>query len=213
LDFFQHKCYLNARVPRVKNADGKVTLQQVPWARKNSGFTLLFEAYAMLLIENEMPVSKAAKLVRVNPQRLWSVFDYWVSIAHNEDVIAPLKGIGFDETSTKKGHNYVTLMVDMNERRVLFATEGKGADTIKQSVEYLNTSLYYSRLESYLKTFTINDFLFLQFENLVDSPQKLMLSIYYFLGLPDFQHAGFKNFIKHHLLKKKNFQKKRIKVS
>jgi len=30
LDFFQHKCYLHARVPRVKNADGKVTLQQVP---------------------------------------------------------------------------------------------------------------------------------------------------------------------------------------
>jgi transposase len=137
LDFFQHKCYLHARVPRVKNAEGKVTLQQVPWARKNSGFTLLFEAYAMLLIENEMPVSKASKLVRVNPQRLWNVFDYWISIAHNEDEIPPLNNIGFDETSTKKGHNYVTLMVDMNERRVLFATEGKGADTIKQSVEYL----------------------------------------------------------------------------
>lgn len=139
MDFFQHKCYLHARVPRVKNAEGKVTLQQVPWARKNSGFTLLFEAYAMLLIENEMPVSKAAKLVRVNPQRLWNVFDYWISIAHNEDKIAPLNNVGFDETSTKKGHKYVTLMVDMNERRLLFATEGKGADTIKQSVEYLNS--------------------------------------------------------------------------
>jgi transposase len=76
--------------------------------------------------------------VRVNPQRLWNVFDYWISIAHNQDKIAPLESVGFDETSTKKDHNYVTLMVDMIERRVLFATEGKGADTIKQSVDYLN---------------------------------------------------------------------------
>lgn len=139
LDFFQHKCYLHARVPRVKNPEGKVTLQQVPWARKNSGFTLLFEAYVMLLIESEMPVSKAANLVRVNPQRLWNVFDYWISIAHKEDSISQLKNVGFDETSSKKGHKYVTLMVHMDERRVLFATEGKGANTIKQSVDYLNS--------------------------------------------------------------------------
>jgi transposase len=139
LDFFQHKCYLHARVPRVKNGDGKVVLQAVPWARKNSGFTLLFEAYAMLLIENEMPVSKAAKTVKVYPQRLWRVFDYWISIAHTEDEISEIENVGFDETSTKKGHNYVTILVDMKDRRVLFATEGKGAETIQQSVAYLES--------------------------------------------------------------------------
>lgn len=139
LNFFQHKCYLHARVPRVKNTEGKVELQNVPWARKNSGFTLLFEAYAMLLIENEMPVSKAAKTVKVYPQRLWRVFDYWISIAHTEDKISELENVGFDETSTKKGHNYVTILVDMQDRRVLFATEGKGADTIQQSVAYLES--------------------------------------------------------------------------
>lgn len=139
LNFFQHKCYLHARVPRVKDGEGKVTLQNVPWARKNSGFTLLFEAYSMLLIENEMPVSKAAKTVKVYPQRLWRVFNYWISIAHTEDKINELENVGFDETSTKKGHNYVTTLVDMQERRVLFATEGKGADTILQSVAYLKS--------------------------------------------------------------------------
>lgn len=139
LNFFQHKCYLHARVPRVKDEEGKVLLQNVPWARKNSGFTLLFEAYAMLLIENEMPVSKAAKTVKVYPQRLWRVFDFWISIAHTEDKISGLEDVGFDETSTKKGHNYVTILVDMQDRRVLFATEGKGADTIQKSVAYLET--------------------------------------------------------------------------
>jgi len=137
LNFFQHECYLHARVPKVKQADGKIKTQAVPWARKGSGFTLMFEAFAMLLIENEMPVNKAAKILQVYPNRLWNVFSYWISIAHQEDSIEGLDKIGFDETSVKKGHNYVTTMVDLEQRRVLFATPGKGADCIKQSVDYL----------------------------------------------------------------------------
>jgi len=138
LDFFQYKCYLHAKVPRVKQSDGKIKTYPVPWARQGSGFTLLFEAFAMLLIENEMPVNKAAKITKVYPNRLWNIFNYWVSKAHTEDTIDNLEKIGFDETSIKKGHNYVTTMVDLNKRRVLFATEGKGADCIEKSVEFLN---------------------------------------------------------------------------
>lgn len=85
LNFFQHKCLLHAKVPRVKQANGEITLQQVPWARSGSGFTLLFEAFSMLLIENEMPVNKAAKIVNVYPNRLWNIFNYWISKAHNQD--------------------------------------------------------------------------------------------------------------------------------
>ena len=139
LNFFEHKCFLHAQVPRVKDKAGKVNLQNVPWARKGSGFTLLFEAFAMLLIESEMPVSKAAKVVKVYPQRIWNIFHFWISKMHAEDKIEDLSCLGFDETSTKKGHNYVTLAVDMNKRRVLFATKGKGADTIEKSVEYLKS--------------------------------------------------------------------------
>ena len=138
LDFFQHKCYLHANVPKVKQADGKIKTYPVPWARKGSGFTLLFEAFSMLLIENEMPVNKVAKVVKVYPNRLWNVFNYWISKAHKEDIIVDLEKVGFDETSVRKGHDYVTTMVDLDERRVLFATEGKGADCIRKSAEYLD---------------------------------------------------------------------------
>ena len=137
LNFFQHRCYLHAKVPRVMQSEGKIKTQEVPWARKGSGFTLLFEAFSMLLIENEMPVNKVAKLLRVYPARIWNIFDYWISIAHKEDTIESLSKIGFDETSVKKGHNYVTHMVDLDHRRVLFACEGKGADCIEKSVGYL----------------------------------------------------------------------------
>lgn len=139
LNFFQHHCYLHARVPRVKQKDGKVQTQQVPWSRAQSGFTLLFEAYAMLLVENEMPVNKAAKILGVYPNRIWTIFNYWISRAHNADQIEELHQVGFDETSTKKGHHYVTTMVDLRERRVLYASQGKDSDCIRNCVEYLES--------------------------------------------------------------------------
>lgn len=51
LSLFEHPCYLHCKVPRIKDKQGKVKQVPVPWARKGSGFTLLFEAYAMTLIE------------------------------------------------------------------------------------------------------------------------------------------------------------------
>jgi hypothetical protein len=44
LNFFQHECFLEVRVPRVKLPDGAVRQIEAPWAGKLSGFTLLFEA-------------------------------------------------------------------------------------------------------------------------------------------------------------------------
>jgi transposase len=137
LNFFQHKCYLNAKVPRIKQLDGHVKTIQVPWARKNSGFTLLFEAFSMLLIENEMPVKNVSEIMNVYPQRIWNIFGYWISKAHNEDEITDLTKLGFDETSTAKGHNYVTTAVDLEQKRVLFATVGKNSECIEKTVDYL----------------------------------------------------------------------------
>jgi hypothetical protein len=42
LNFFQHRCFLHARVPRIKNKDGNINIVEVPWSRPGSGFTLLF---------------------------------------------------------------------------------------------------------------------------------------------------------------------------
>ena len=47
LNFFEHNSYLHCAVPRIKTPDGNVETVSVPWARSGSGFTLLFEAFAM----------------------------------------------------------------------------------------------------------------------------------------------------------------------
>lgn len=137
LNFFQHKCFLHARVPRVQTQEGKTETVKVPWARPGSGFTLLFEAFSMLLIESEMPVTKAADIMDVYPQRLWNMFSYWVEKAHQADEQAEVTVLGIDETSSKKGHSYVTVAVDMEQRRVVYAVPGKGADTIDKIARHL----------------------------------------------------------------------------
>ncbi|MFY9260886.1 MAG: ISL3 family transposase, partial [Gallionella sp.] len=61
LNFFEHHCFLHCAVPRIKTTSGKVQTVSVPWARAESGFTLMFEAFAMALIEREMPVNRVAE--------------------------------------------------------------------------------------------------------------------------------------------------------
>jgi transposase len=86
----------------------------------------------MLLIGSEMRVNRAADIMGVHAQRLWNVFNYWVARARKADGQSRVEVLGIDETSTKKGHNYVTLAVDMEERRVIYVTPGKGADCVER---------------------------------------------------------------------------------
>ncbi len=137
LNFFQHKCFLHARVPRLLLPNGKVRMVQVPWAREGSGFTLLFEAYSMLLIESEMPVNKAANCLDVYPKRLWTIFNHWINKAVRKDDLSSICEIGIDETSSKKGHSYVTNFVDLEEHRVIDIQLGRGKDTIEKFVTNL----------------------------------------------------------------------------
>jgi transposase len=137
LDFFQHRCYLYARVPRVVRSDGRVRQVSVPWARPGIGFTLLFEAYAMLLIESEMPVSKVSDCVKVSAPRMWRLFNYWIELAKSKDDLSAVCQLGIDETSSKKGHRYITTFVDMDQHRVIDVQPGKDIQTVTNFVEEL----------------------------------------------------------------------------
>jgi transposase len=139
LNFFEHKCFLHCRVPRIKLNDGKVTQINVPWSRAGSGFTLLFEAYAMALIENEMPVNKVGKVLNENPHRLWTIFNHWIGLAYQADDPSSIRKLGLDETSKRKGHDYITLAVDLDARRVVHVTEGKDKATVKAVQGYLES--------------------------------------------------------------------------
>jgi transposase len=131
LDFFQFEAWLHANVPRVNCAAcGKTTQVLVPWAREGSGFTLMFEALALALCK-ELPVAHAADHMRVSAKRLWRRIAHYVSQARIKDDMSEVKLIGIDETSVKKGHQYITVVHDLQAKRLLFATSGKDNTTVE----------------------------------------------------------------------------------
>ena len=103
---------------------------EVPWARRGSGFTLLFESWALLLVE-EMAVSAAAKTLGIHDTRLWRLLTYYVEKAHSAEDWSKIDRVGVDETSRRKGHCYVTCFVDLESGRLLHMTEGHDAATIE----------------------------------------------------------------------------------
>jgi transposase len=136
LDFFQHAAYLHARVPRVQCPEHGVHLVPVPWAREGSGFTLLFEALVMAMVR-EMPVLTVARMVGETDQRLWRVIDHYVAKAREAVDMSEVHAIGVDETSSRRGHDYISLFVDLKAKRLLFATPGKEAQTFEKFAEDL----------------------------------------------------------------------------
>lgn len=138
LNFFQHHCVITARVPRTDCPEHGVKRIVVPWAREGSAFTLLFEQVALMLVR-EMPVLAAARQVGITDKRLWRIIDHYVEQALKRLDLATLKAIAFDETASKRGHNYVTVFIDLNrrERPVVFVTPGKGKETVLRFREFL----------------------------------------------------------------------------
>jgi transposase len=105
----------------------------VPWARPGSGFTLLFEA---LLLEFAplMAVAAIGRMVGEHDTRIWRVLEHYVAAAARAQLdFSAVTKVGVDETSARRGQDYVTLFMDLDATpRVLFATEGRDAATVKR---------------------------------------------------------------------------------
>ena len=129
LNFFEHVTYLHARTPRVQCLECGVKQVPVPWAREGSGFTLLFEAFIMTM-GKEMPINAIARLVGEHDTRIWRILRHYVEKARSEQDYSEVTKVGMDETSSRRGHNYITVFVDMDKSKVLFATPGKDAATL-----------------------------------------------------------------------------------
>src|SRR5581483_8929343 len=136
LNFFQYETILSARIPRVDCGRCGKRLVKVPWAREGSGFTLLFEALIMAMAPH-MPVAAMGRIVGEHDTRLWRVIHHYVDTARAERDDRQVRRVGIDETSNRRGHDYISLFVDVEVPRVLFATEGRDASTVERFREDL----------------------------------------------------------------------------
>ncbi len=130
LNFFQHECFLEVRLPRVRLPDGAVRQVEPPWAGKLSGFTLLFEALVLMLCQ-QMTFAAAARLVGESRHRVATICERYVALALARADLRAVRELAIDETSRARGHDYITLAADALERRVLAVAEGRSVDTVQ----------------------------------------------------------------------------------
>jgi transposase len=132
LNFFQYETYLHCSVPRIRCTKCKKTSTvPVPWARAGSGFTLLLEAFTMEL-SRVMAISMVGLTIGEHDTRIMRVVTHHVHNTREKVDMSAVRKIGVDETSEKKGHNYITTFVDLERECVLYATKGKDSTTIKR---------------------------------------------------------------------------------
>ena len=77
-----------------------------------------------------MPVNTVARMVGEHDTRLWRVLHHYVEQARARSDASDVTRVAIDETAARRGHDYITLFVDIDQARVLFATEGKDAETV-----------------------------------------------------------------------------------
>jgi transposase len=63
------------------------------------------------------------------------MLDKYIDTTRENENFEDIETIGMDETSRAKGHEYITLFVDLKKRRTIFITEGKDNTTVKRFVE------------------------------------------------------------------------------
>ncbi|MDH5428681.1 MAG: ISL3 family transposase [Nitrospirota bacterium] len=138
LNFFQHECYLEVRVPRLRLPDGRVVLLDPEWAGHLSGFTLLFEALIVILAR-QMPFAAVGRLVGESWHRVQAICAKYVHLAVEAADLSDVEMVAIDETSCQRGHTYLTLVADAAQRKVLLVTEGRDATTLEAFAQHLRT--------------------------------------------------------------------------
>lgn len=136
LNFFQHETILEVRVPRVILPNGSTRVVDPGWAGKLDGFTLLFEAMVLAFCRH-MPFAVVANMVGLSWHRVHAICTRYVNIALADANLSSATNVALDETSARKGHDYLTIAADMDQRKVIFVTPGKDAKTIATFAQYL----------------------------------------------------------------------------
>lgn len=121
LDLGTIPVYLEADAPRVECPEHGPTVRAAPWARHAAGHTLAFDEQVAWLA-TQTSKSAACELMRIAWRTVGSIITrVWGDTEKLHDRFAGLARIGIDEISYKRGHRYLTVVVDHDTGRLVWA--------------------------------------------------------------------------------------------
>lgn len=126
------RAYVEAKAPRVECATHGVVVSHAPWARHGSGFTKSFEdTVAWLAVRTDK--TTLSSLLRIAWRSVGAIVERVYESAKKS--CSPLVGvtkIGIDEVSYRKGHRYLTCVIDHDTGRLLWAQPGRDEKTLRK---------------------------------------------------------------------------------
>jgi transposase len=137
LDLGMLKAFVEADVPRVRCPEHGVVVVAVPWARHGARHTRGFDDTAAWLAVH---TSKQAvsQLLRVAWETVGRVVTRVTADAEAAcDRFDGLRRVGIDEISYKRGHKYLTVVVDHDAGRLVWAAPGRDAATLSRFFDAL----------------------------------------------------------------------------
>jgi len=130
LDLGTIRVFVEAEMHRVTCRDHGVVAARVPWARHGSWFTRDFEDTVGWLA-TATSKSAVCELMRVGWRTVGGVVTrLQAEIDSQVDRFAGLRRIGIDEISYKRGHKYLTIVVDHDTGNLLWAAVGRDKATL-----------------------------------------------------------------------------------
>jgi transposase len=137
LDLGTIQAVLEADAPRVTCPEHGPTVTAVPWARHATGHTYAFdEQVAWLAIQ----CSKTAitELMRIAWRTVGAIITrVWADVEAVHDRFADLRRIGIDEIAYKRGQRYLTVVVDHDSGRLVWAAPGREKATLERFFDVL----------------------------------------------------------------------------
>jgi transposase len=137
LDLGTTLAYLEAESPRVRCARHGVVVCAVPWARHRARFTRSFEDQVAWLAVN-CSKSAVAELMRISWRTVGGICERVAAEAERRlDLLAGLRRIGIDEISHRVGQRYLTVVVDHDSGRLVWAAAGRDRKTVEAFLDQL----------------------------------------------------------------------------
>jgi transposase len=130
LDLGTMQVFLEADAPRVNCRLHGPTVRQVPWARHGAGHTLALDQQVAWLA-TKCSKTAVTELMRIAWRTVGAIVTrVWADTAGDLDLFAGLRRIGIDEISYKRGHKYLTVVVDHDSGRLVWAAPGRDKATV-----------------------------------------------------------------------------------
>jgi transposase len=137
LDAGTVKVFLEADAPRVRCREHGVVVAYVPWARHGAGHTLAFDQTVAWLV-TQCSKTAVTALMRIAWRTVGAIVArVWADVEALGDRLDGLHRIGIDEISYKRGHKYLTVVVDHGSGRLVWAAPGRDRATLRKFFDLL----------------------------------------------------------------------------